>query len=59
MSELMYWCSYRVCDMREQKDARPRVNALIAPTSDSNRVIFGVVTPDCELMRSSCPSRCT
>jgi hypothetical protein len=34
VSELVYWCCYRVCDMREKKDARPRVDALTAPTSN-------------------------
>jgi hypothetical protein len=32
VSELVYWCRYRVCDIREQKDARPRVDTLTAPT---------------------------
>jgi hypothetical protein len=36
VSEHAYWCSYRVCDMREQKDARPRVDALTAPTSNKD-----------------------
>jgi hypothetical protein len=30
VSELMYWCSYGKCYIREQKDARPRVDALTA-----------------------------
>jgi hypothetical protein len=35
VSELVYWCRYGVCDMREQKDARPRVDAPTAPTSNN------------------------
>ena len=31
VSKLVDWCSYRVCDVKEQKDAMPRIDALIAP----------------------------
>jgi hypothetical protein len=32
----MYWCSYRKCYIREQKDARPRVDVLTATTSNND-----------------------
>jgi hypothetical protein len=35
VSKLMYWCGYRECNFKEQKDARPRVDALTASTSNS------------------------
>jgi hypothetical protein len=35
VSELLYWCSYGKCYIREQKDARPRVDAVTATTSNS------------------------
>jgi hypothetical protein len=34
VSELLYWCSYGKCYIREQKDARPRVDAVTATTSN-------------------------
>jgi hypothetical protein len=35
VSELLYWCSYGKCYIREQKDARPRVDAVTATTSNT------------------------
>jgi hypothetical protein len=35
MSTLMCWCSYRECNVKEQKDAMPCVDALTAFTSNN------------------------
>jgi hypothetical protein len=37
VSELLYWCSYGKWYIREQKDARPRVDAVTATTSNRRR----------------------
>jgi hypothetical protein len=40
VSELVYWCSYGKCYIREQKDTRPRVDAVTATTSNRNRSAY-------------------
>jgi hypothetical protein len=44
VSELLYWCSYGKCYIREQKDARPRVDAVTATTSNRSTIPYDYKT---------------